>query len=89
MIPDLMMTSLMGDKKIPLLLERRGILNHLKKLNPTPQLRGGSLFYRVGVLTITVGGTAPEFHRLAFRLSPQSPEGTPNKLFNLLIIINA
>jgi hypothetical protein len=49
-----------------------------KITNPTPLLRGGRQYYRAGVLTFTVGGTVPEFHRLALQLSPSSPEGAPD-----------
>jgi len=35
-----------------------------------------------GVLTFTVGGTAPEFRRLACQLSPWSPLGAPPHLFS-------
>jgi hypothetical protein len=31
---------------------------------------------RAGVLALTAGGTAPEFHRLALHLSSRSPEST-------------
>ena len=45
-------------------------------------LRGGSFGLWVGVLTITVGGTVPELHRLAVQLSPQLPKGTSVALFD-------
>jgi len=37
---------------------------------------------RAGVLTITAGGTVPEFRRLACQLSPRSPLGTLLYLFS-------
>ncbi len=48
----------------------------LKIINPTPLLRGGSYTDKADVLTLTAGGTVPEFHRLAYQLSLRSPCGT-------------
>jgi hypothetical protein len=39
---------------------------------------------KADVLTVTAGGTVPEFHRLAYQLSPRSPLGTLPKLLDLL-----
>jgi hypothetical protein len=36
------------------------------------------------VLTVTAGGTVPEFHRLACQLSPRLPSGTPACLFSCI-----
>lgn len=77
-------------QKIPSLCSSRGSSDYASML-PTPLLRGGLRNLRGGrsdfpdcILGVTVGGTVPEFHRLATQLSRRSRSGTPGPLFNYM-----